>query len=895
MKSKLIILLIMSLFLVNLVSATCTLTLDSVSHVEGELAEVDGICGTGNEKNQAYTINWTNSSGFVLESDTGTTPSVLNALFSEIFTIPSGYVATYGDVLNVTLTLTDLEDTSSLTVLVAGEGNLIITDIVMSSSFLVGRFGALDFKLTDSSGDAVSNAQCIIDIVDENDLPLAPAGGKIPVPSQGDGKVLYSLFFDENFVEEGKTYKWDLACTCFNTTGITSSEMGVCNEGVSGNRIGSFKHGEAQLPFTMDSWLTVNTVVDKSSYMPRQTIFICSNVTNTRTTRSTIHIFHQIRCSSETDNNNDLDRSLIITDGLDYDERGISANTTQMQCKEFVIPEIRHLEGKSSECYATTTTWIVNEDNKNIKRYPSTSAAFNITSDTINLPTNWAEIATNKFLAVINLSDSAYADWNGIGTGKIDIFLNSLKGESFDPKTTRSLPQISFSSFLEIRQIKEIIIWNATQQVSHNLKFLEDGHLEIEIPNQDISPTGWYNITIEFEDFEKRSTSALEGINESEYRQADALEGIENKTGTFHLDVDCPSSGQIGNNIACIINAYVEDSQTVQKEVDFTCHISDGISTYSSVNFNQMITRNALSMSRTFAIPSTFSDGTQYVLQCHADYYNLGSRRDSFYDTFTASITTVVEDSSGGGSSGGTTPKKERGPGITGGAIDEGEPRQSPDINEFNPFSPDRNWAFIFVEIVILIGIISFIGLLLKKRKKEHHHYHPHKNHKSDFEGMIKKVFAWIFILLVIFGLGVGIFYGYSFVKDSFSKEAGLEQTAISGVGETSQILLQGDLTKSIFLIFIAVLIIALIIIIFTTILVLIMFKLLNIRGELKFGHDSFTRRFYEDKKSAKMQQKLNQIMLKNEIKRKTTKEDYKVRKMTSKEFADFIKKKNSN
>lgn len=516
-KKRLLILFSIVLFILGsyLVSSICTLTLDATTYVQGETSEVDGICSSPNEKSQTYTIDFANSSGFVIYSVTGTTPSVKNTLFSETFTINSTYVTSYGDMLNVTLSGNELEGADNASISVAGKNNLIITDIVQTSQFLVGKFGALDFKVTESNGDAISNAQCIIDIVDENDLPLSPAGGKPPVPSQGDGKVLYSIFFDETFVKETKTYKWDIACTCFNSSGVTSAEIGICDDGTNGQRIGTFKHGETQFPFTIDSYLTVNTVTDKSEYYPRQTIFICANVTNSRTTRTPLHIFHQVRCSAGEDNNTDLDRSLIMADGFDYDERGISANTTQMQCKEFVIPEIRHLEGRSSECYATTTTWVISGKNEKIKAYTTTSSVFNITSDTINLPVDWKEIAENKFLAVINLSASEYGDWNGTGTGTIDIFLNSLKGESFDPKTTRSLPQIDFSSFLGIRQIKEIIVWNSTNSISHNLEFLEDGHLEIEINNQDISPNGWYNITIEFEDFEERSTGALEGINSS--------------------------------------------------------------------------------------------------------------------------------------------------------------------------------------------------------------------------------------------------------------------------------------------------------------------------------------------------------------------------------------------
>ncbi len=570
------------LFGVPLVNAVCTVTLDSTDYVEGEIVEADMTCSTGGERSQSYTLNWTNATGQQIHIDIGTTPSTTNTLFSETFSIPSNYVAVNGTKLNVNMTGSGLEGTDSATVSTAGVTNLIITDVVISSSFLVGRFGALDFKVIDSSGNAVSNAQCIIDIVDENDLPLAPAGGKIPVPSQGDGKVLYSLFFDENFVEEEITYKWDIACTCLNTTGSTSSEMGVCTDGSNGDRITSFKHGETQFPFTIDSWLTVNTVTDKSEYLPRQTIFICSNVTNTRTTRTPLHIFHQVRCSSGLDNNSDLDRSLIITDERDYDERGINANTTQMQCKEFVIPDIRHLEGKSSECVASTNTWVVDEDNKNIKGYSTTSTVFNITSDTINLPVDWAEISKNKFLAVINLSATEYLDWNGIGIGTIDVFLNSLKGESFDPKTTRNLPQIDFSSFLSTRQIKEIIVWNASEQVTSRLEFLEDGNLEIEIPDQDMSSNGWYNITIEFEDFEERSTEALEGIN--------------NSAGTFDFSITVPNSysgyvdvtgigitgqGQILERdvqIACQVQDYPETLKT------FMIYVTDGFSFKERIN-----------------------------------------------------------------------------------------------------------------------------------------------------------------------------------------------------------------------------------------------------------------------------------------------------------------------
>jgi len=352
-----------------------------------------------------------------------------------------------------------------------------------------------------------------------------------------------------------------------------------------------------------------------------------------------------------------------------------------------------------------------------------------------------------------------------------------------------------------------------------------------------------------------------------EERQTEALEGIENKTGTFHLDVNCPSTGTIGSNMDCTITAYVEDSQVVQKEVDFTCYISDGVSQYSSVNFNQMITRNALSMRRGFAVPSTFNSGKQYVLQCHADYYNLGSRRDSFYDTFTA--TTI----SGGG--GGKAP-------ITGEAIGEGEGEGEEE--EEGPFSPYRNWAFIFIGLIILIGLILLICSYFKSKRKEKHHYHH--SSRRNWEKIFIKIFLVLFGLIILTGIIMGIIYGYNHVGNSILSSSenipNIKDNQIEIPSSQSYSILQDNLFRGIILTA------------FIVLMVIILFKALNLRGEIKFGHDYSTRKFYEDRKSAKLQQKLNQIILKNELKRETTKEDYKVRKITPKEFREFVMKKNS-
>jgi len=117
-----------------------------------------------------------------------------------------------------------------------------------------------------------------------------------------------------------------------------------------------------------------------------------------------------------------------------------------------------------------------------------------------------------------------------------------------------------------------------------------------------------------------------------------ALETIANKTGTFQLSIDCPNQAEIGSTIKCAITARIEQSQTVEKEVDFNCFIDGDIST---LNFNQMVTRTPITLIKEFNVPSTFEDNSPHTVICQANYFNFGSRQDTFSDTF-------IADASGG-------------------------------------------------------------------------------------------------------------------------------------------------------------------------------------------------------------------------------------------------------
>lgn len=838
MKTRLIIFtLILGVLLIGSVSAGCTVTLGKSDYNPGETVTATASCTAGNEKSQSYTLSWFNITGTgmqSIENDTGTTPSTPGQNFFETFVLPSGFVA--GNNISANLTGTGLEGSDQSTVSAAGTNELVITNIGFTAAddIRVGKTLGIEFEVDDENTKQISNAQCEVDLEDGIGNPLA---SKEMVTHAGKGDVEF-LLNSETF-DEDRSYLVAIRCFC----GSANNSLDCINEdgNPTTNRIGSDNSA-----FEIVKWLTVNTVTDKTLYEMKKTIFICSNLSNQHNDSFNTHIFYQARCSTGNDNDDDVDRSLIISDGVDFDNRRISNGTTQMQCKEFLVPEIRHLEGRNSQCYASTNTWVMSDSYKKIKGYHTTSPVFNISSTELNIPADWERTANYTFNTVINLTASKYSDWNGTGTGNIDIIIDSSSGEMFDSRNTRSSPTISLQSLFLSNQLKEITATNASDaNITNALEFLEDGRVEIELRDVDISQSGWYNVTLVFNKFEERSV--------------EALEGIENKTGTFHLDVDCPSTGTVGSDMDCTITAYIEDQQIVQKEVDFTCYISDGTIHYSSNNFNQMITRNAVSIKRSFAIPSGFNSGQQYVLQCHADYYNFGSRRDSFYDTFTA-------DTEGGGILVDREDETGRAQ-ITGGAVDEGEGEDDGGILEkFNPFSPNRNWALILIGAIVIFGVARLIFLCVRKRKQDKYY----TLHKTSWKKIFGRIFLILLGLVILGGVIAGVIYGYGYVKKGVS--------SLSQPGSYS--ILQDGLFRGIILTA------------FIVLMIIILFKVLNLRGEIKFGHDYYTRKHNEDRKSAKLQQELNQIMLKNEIKREKMKKNHKVRKITQKEFEELMRRK---
>jgi len=788
---KKIIMLLILIFLITNASAVCTLTLDKDIYHPEESATAEIQCSEAIEKNKEYILYWYNGTKNIYNS-TGTTSSTTNEKFFASYLIPTGTSWTNA---NATLTGTNLEGYDIFNVSGAATTDLIITNKVMISPILLGKLVSVSFDVEDNNGKKVTNAQCKITQFDNNNKPI---GISAKILKSIAGNVAHTQLITNSNFDEGKQYRTEIYCYCGinNTTDACINEDGDIIEKATGTSTGAL---------TTNTWLTVNTTTDKSVYNPNQEIFICANVTNVEyTSRIPIQIYHQIRCSSETDNNQDTDRALIISDGESPDERGISTNTTQMQCKRFVIPDAKYLQGKTSECYASTTTWVLNSAREKIMGYPTTSPVFNITFNNLQLYSNWEQISEYKWNTIINLSTRQFQEYSGTGTGNIQIHLAHPEIYNLDSKEQYGGQELPFNNLLLAEQIDSIEAFNTTGEISTSLHYKKLGQLDLILKDVNLS-SGWYNITINLNSFNER--------------QAEALEGIENKTGTFHLDITCPSYGTIGDSMTCAITAQIEDPQLVRKEVDFTCYISDGTSIYSSINFNQMITQAPITISRAFPIPSTFIDNQQYILQCYADYYNLGSRRDSFYDTFTATGLSQ----GGSGTSDSTElpegkPIEDKTP-ITGGTIGIG------DIKE------ETHQLIIIITIIFIITILILL-IITKTKKQKHTSIHTQKNNQ-----VTKIIILSTAITIATIITAAAIYYTTYYVPSIFSQ-----------------------VTKSSFFK-------KIISITFITAIIIILFRALNIQINIKVNQKNPIEDYWKDKKYTRLQKKFNRRTIKHQLK----------------------------
>jgi len=610
---KIILLGLLVLLTLSLTSAICTISMeDSYNNLETALVTMS--CSEVAEKLDSYALTWINETGYILETDIGTTPSKINTNFYESYIIPSDYSTLYGSILNVTLTGEDTEGSYNATISSAGTNDLILTNPQFSYDFFIGKKIGMHFDIEDENGKKITGATCNNGIEDTDGIPI-----EISMTSylSMDGHGAYSQMVTALNFREGTDYLARISCYC----GTNNSGKECIDEdgNVVLNSIGSLSGA----PSTK-TWLRVNTVTDKSEYEGREVMHVCANLTNIEyDSRIPVAIFHQVRCSAGIDNNNDLDRVLILSDDDKPDYRGINVGTTQMQCKNFIIEEKQFMQGLSNECYASTEVWVLDANRNKVIGYSTTSPKFNITLGDIQIDADWQfNLNGNYATTIINLSESKFGNINAIGVNNLDIRLQKDYKESIRAEDQYFRYPRTLNAFFELENIINITAKNLTgHTLSSIIELNDDGNTELEIQNLNFSEDIYLEVTMHIATFEERST--------------EALEGIENKTGTFAFSVEANQESNKDRTIDFLVSAQLEISDQDQVEGFFSCYLNGHKGT-TEIQFEHAINKlTAYTTTKTLNIPEGL-EGIQTTI-CDLGFIGFGNDKDTASDTFIVS------------------------------------------------------------------------------------------------------------------------------------------------------------------------------------------------------------------------------------------------------------------
>jgi hypothetical protein len=677
---KIIILMLVMIMLVPSIYATCTVTFDKEIYNPTETVEATMICNLASEKSQAYTLTWTNQTGAIVEIDTGTTPSERNTEFFRTYIIPSDYNSTYGNNIVATLTGTNLEGTDSANVSNTIGNRLVINNCKFKPKAFIGADFAINCQVNTINGKSVDNAECSVYSTDINGAPLQVAEY---VSDSINGEFISSGILKPENMQESTSYLAELSCHCNSGDNKCWDHDGVALEDYQGS---------ASIGFETSQWLTMNTYTLRKNFEARQVLTVCANITSIDSEeRINTENYYKVWCG---DSFTSSDRVVIAsTPTNEPDRRGINPNQTLNHCWSLVVPEKRWLQGRTNNCLASAEVWVLNNEGKRIKLYTDRSESFNITIEDVGINPDWEITGNNHEILTssVNMSSNKYSDWHAERIGNIDLRLDLNTPEYVDAYTDSVKDGILiFDDFLRVQNIKSINVTycNGTS-IESALEVTNDGYVEIEARNINLS-NACIDAEVVFNIYKNREVEALEGIDNSSLnieRAADALEGIENKTGTFHFDVNCPTS-TVGYSATCVITGYIEFGD-VDKETDITCYVNDR---KSLTNWNTKISSEPYVVSKEFDLREV-TEGTATVT-CQASYYNLGSRTDTFVDSFSF-----------------TYPKTSA-PGTNYVEEDEDEGSVVADLLK------DKKNIWIFIGI-ILVMIVFFPGDKEDKNKKE--------------------------------------------------------------------------------------------------------------------------------------------------------------------------------
>jgi len=242
-KRKLLVLVVLAFLLVNVgqVFGVCTTSLNKDIFSPGETATATSSCDSGNERNRAYTLTWSNFTDGNIEADVGTTPGTAGQAFIETFSIPLDYPV--GNSLNITLTGTNLEGTDNSTIAAAGSNSLIFPNITLRGTFL-GLSSSVDATVTDENDKKITGGTCNIAVEDPTNSEVL----QVVHQPMANGEVTAQWILDYERFSENKDYLVELTCFCGSNSSIYQC---IDEDGVSVfDSVGS-----VDSPFTTSTWI----------------------------------------------------------------------------------------------------------------------------------------------------------------------------------------------------------------------------------------------------------------------------------------------------------------------------------------------------------------------------------------------------------------------------------------------------------------------------------------------------------------------------------------------------------------------------------------------------------------------------------------------------------------
>lgn len=588
-------------------SVSCTATLD-----------------TGNgERNVAYNLTFYNTTAQNNQitgcSYTGTTENAPNpSNIVQSCVIPSNWGASHDAICNFTLVGDGDSHEGDFNITALSATSLVVTSISLDENAYLATMWGLKATVVDQNNKTVTNAKCQLYLEETVNGELNPVSVSEPHYTAARGIVLYDTLLDPKAFSESSSYSATISCFCRSQEPCFNSD-GALISNASNTALGS-----SSVAFTTDKWLNVTTTRDKNQYGLKGNLHMCANVTNNRNDmRVPINIEYSYRCQDSAGDNS-FDRIIL---GTHTELRGISANTTQQQCVQFTIPEETWMQARNTTCYASTNVNVVDVVPSDLPVvYATTSPQFYIYSYEINTRVDWEKEGDWQFNSIVNLSTDYYVGFSGATeVGNLDILLSESE------------------AYATI--INNLTVYNSshllTENTHYKVEWNEDHRLELELRGFNLSrnhPNTWYNITVNFHNWDERLVAAAENNTVAQDRQADALEGIENKTGTFHFEINVVDPYvKKGETVDVEVTAQIEIPYTGGKECKFECYIIDDNGASRSVlDWNKMLFNNTpYKVTQQMSIPNDLVEGNDYTLTCKVRHDSFGTRVDTASDSFT--------------------------------------------------------------------------------------------------------------------------------------------------------------------------------------------------------------------------------------------------------------------